>query len=250
MFFKDLTRSSFLTLAMALTVSGCSKPTEAKTNPPANQAAGEAVQTAKRSNAPKPTKTAPAPGETAASLGKRLGLNPGDQLQAIMETSMGNITLELYWDQVPNTVANFVGLAKGEKEWRTPAGQTVKKPLYDGTIFHRVIPNFMIQGGDPQGTGRGGPGFTFADEFRPNLKHSGPGILSMANRGPNTNGSQFFITEGPTPHLNNRHSVFGKVIDGLPLVGKIARVKTQRGNRPVQDVVLKKVSFKNVAAKK
>ena len=250
MFFNSLARPLLSALVIALAVTGCSKPTEAKTNPPAKKPAGDAVQMAKGPSSAKSSKTAPIQGETAATLGKRLGLSPGDQLQAVMETSMGNITLELYWDKVPNTVANFVGLAKGEKEWRTPAGQTVKKPLYDGTIFHRVIPNFMIQGGDPQGTGRGGPGFTFADEFHPSLKHSGPGILSMANRGPNTNGSQFFITEGPTPHLNNRHSVFGKVIDGLPLVGKIARVKTQRGNRPVQDVVLKKVSFKNVAAKK
>ncbi|MBL92159.1 MAG: peptidyl-prolyl cis-trans isomerase [Myxococcales bacterium] len=180
-----------------------------------------------------------------------MGLKQGDKLLANFETSMGTITIEMYWELVPNTVANFVDLAKGEKEWRSPTtGQMVKKPLYDGTIFHRVIPNFMIQGGDPKGTGSGGPGFVFADEFHPTLRHNTPGILSMANRGPNTNGSQFFITEGPTPHLDRRHSVFGKVVSGLPLVGQIARVKTSSRNKPATDVVLKKVSFKTEAAKK
>ena len=161
-----------------------------------------------------------------ASSGTKIG---------VIETNMGNIEIEFFEDKAPGHVENFKTLAK--------------EGFYDGTTFHRVIPGFMIQGGDPQGTGRGGPGYVFADEFRPNLKHTGPGILSMANRGPNTNGSQFFITEGPTPHLDNRHSVFGKVIEGLPLVAKIARVKTKAGNRPIQDVVLKKVSFKNVPTK-
>ena len=158
---------------------------------------------------------------------------------------------ELYWELVPNTVANFVGLATGKREWRDPqTGAVVNKPLYSGTIFHRVIPNFMIQGGDPQGTGRGGPGYRFEDEFHPSLRHNVPGILSMANAGPNTNGSQFFITEVPTPHLDNRHSVFGKLTQGVELVGKMARVKQSRGNRPVQSIILNQVKITIQKAKK
>ena len=166
-------------------------------------------------------------------------------MYVIFETSMGNITAELFEKEAPNTVANFVDLAEGKKEWKDPnTGKMVKKPLYDGTIFHRVIPKFMIQGGDPKGNGTGGPGYRFADEFSPNLRHDKPGMLSMANSGPNTNGSQFFITEVPTPWLDNRHSIFGQVTEGMDVVNKIARVKQGRGNKPVTDVVLKKVTIK------
>jgi len=164
------------------------------------------------------------------------------QLYARFQTSLGNIVVRLEEERAPNTVKNFVGLATGTQEWVHPETRETKNgvPLYDGTIFHRVIPNFMIQGGDPLGRGTGGPGYKFADEFHPELRHSGPGILSMANSGPNTNGSQFFITEGPTPHLNDRHSVFGTVVAGGDLVGKIARVPTSR-DRPNQDVKIVKV---------
>jgi peptidyl-prolyl cis-trans isomerase A (cyclophilin A) len=160
---------------------------------------------------------------------------------------MGKFTIELYEKEAPNTVANFIGLADGTKEWKDPkTGEMVKgKPFYDGVIFHRVIDGFMIQGGDPTGTGMGGPGYRFADEIHPQLKHSGEGMLSMANAGPNTNGSQFFITLVPTPHLDGRHAVFGKVVEGMDVVKQIGKTKTSR-DRPLADVVMNKVTIERV----
>ena len=159
-------------------------------------------------------------------------------------TNEGNFTIRLFDKEAPNTVANFVGLAEGTKEWTDPrSGKKVKQPYYDGIIFHRVIDGFMIQGGDPLGKGIGGPGYEFADEFHPNLRHSKEGILSMANRGPNTNGGQFFITLGPTPHLNNRHSVFGEVESGMDVVKKIGSTKTGANDRPVKDVVIQNIKI-------
>ena len=159
-------------------------------------------------------------------------------------TSEGSFRIRLFDSEAPNTVANFVGLAEGTKEWTDPRnGRKVKQPYYDGIIFHRVISGFMIQGGDPLGKGIGGPGYEFADEFHPNLKHSKEGILSMANRGPNTNGGQFFITLGPTPHLNNRHSVFGEVESGMDVVRKIGTTKTGANDRPVKDVVIQTIKI-------
>ena len=147
-------------------------------------------------------------------------LKPG--LYAIFHTSKGDITCILFEKETPKTVDNLVGLANGTKEWTDhKTGKKVKTKFYDGLILHRVIPNFMIQGGDPEGTGRGGPGYKFEDEFHPDLTHSGPGILSMANAGPNTNGSQFFITHVPCPHLDGKHSVFGKVLSGQDVVNTI-----------------------------
>ncbi len=173
---------------------------------------------------------------------KELNLKEGEKLYATFVTSMGNMVAELYWEKAPKTVANFVGLAEGTKEWTdTKTGQKVTKPLYNGTIFHRVIPDFMIQGGDPLGNGTGGPGYQFGDEFDPSLRHDSAGILSMANAGPGTNGSQFFITEGPTPHLNNRHSVFGKIVEHVDLVSKIARVKRDYSDKPEKPVVIEKI---------
>ena len=159
-------------------------------------------------------------------------------------TSEGSFTVRLFDEEVPNTVANFVGLAEGTKEWTHPkTGEKVKQPYYDGIIFHRVIDGFMIQGGDPLGKGIGGPGYKFADEFHPKLRHSKEGMLSMANSGPNTNGGQFFITLGPTPHLNDRHSVFGEVESGMDVVRKIGSTKTGPGDRPVKDVVIQTIKI-------
>jgi len=145
-------------------------------------------------------------------------------LFAVFQTSRGNIVIKLYEKDAPKTVANFVGLATGKQEWVDPrTKQKSKSKLYDGTVFHRVIPQFMIQGGDPLGTGTGDPGYKFEDEFQSGRKFDRPGLLAMANSGPNTNGSQFFITEVPTPHLNNRHTIFGEVVKGQDLVPQIAR---------------------------
>jgi len=179
------------------------------------------------------------PGVTAGAEKEKKVSEP---LYATFKTSMGDIVVRLHEDKAPKTVENFVGLATGTKEWTDPkTGQKVKRPLYSGTIFHRVIPNFMIQGGDPLGSGRGGPGYRFNDEFHPDLKHNKPGILSMANAGPNTNGSQFFITTVPTPHLDNRHSVFGEVVKGQDVVVAIGNAPRGPGDRPQKDVVLQEV---------
>ena len=146
-----------------------------------------------------------------------------ETIHATFQTSLGEIVVKLLPEKAPKTVANFVGLAEGTREWKDPrSGQSVKRPLYDGTVFHRVIPDFMIQGGDPLGTGTGGPGYRFEDELGPDNRFDRPGLLAMANSGPNTNGSQFFITEVPTPHLNRGHTIFGEVVKGLELVRKIA----------------------------
>jgi peptidyl-prolyl cis-trans isomerase A (cyclophilin A) len=165
------------------------------------------------------------------------------QLYARFVTSLGNLVIRLEEQRAPNTVRNFVGLALGTQEWTDPRTRQLQKgvPLYNGTIFHRVIPNFMVQGGDPLGSGTGGPGYQFGDEFHPELRHSGPGVLSMANSGPGTNGSQFFITERATAHLDGRHSVFGFAIAGADLVTQITRVPRNPKDRPNQDVVLERV---------
>jgi peptidyl-prolyl cis-trans isomerase A (cyclophilin A) len=165
-------------------------------------------------------------------------------VHAEFATTEGSFTVRLFDQEVPNTVANFVGLAEGTKEWTDPnTHEKVKKPFYDGIVFHRVIAGFMIQGGDPLGQGIGGPGYKFADEFHPSLRHSKAGILSMANAGPNTNGSQFFITLGPTPHLDNRHSVFGEVTEGMDVIRRIGTTPTGRQDRPVKDVVINAVTI-------
>src|SRR5918992_1317318 len=166
---------------------------------------------------------------------------------ATLKTSMGDIVILLFDDKAPKTVANFVGLASGTREWiDARSGEKVKRPLYNGTLFHRVIPGFMIQGGDPLGNGTGGPGYRFEDEFHPDLRHTKGGILSMANAGPNTNGSQFFITLGPTLHLDNRHSVFGEVSEGQEVVVAIGNAPRGRGDRPVKPVVVNKVSIQRI----
>jgi len=160
-------------------------------------------------------------------------------------TSAGNFTARLFDAETPNTVANFIGLADGSKEWIDPrTGRKVTQPYYNGTIFHRVIDGFMIQGGDPLGQGTGGPGYTFADEFHAKLRHSKAGILSMANRGPNTNGGQFFITLAETPWLDNKHSVFGEITDGMDVVKKIGTTATSKpGDRPVKPITIESVTI-------
>lgn len=168
----------------------------------------------------------------------------GGQLMARITTSMGVIEVSLFEKRAPNTVANFVGLALGTKQYIDPNTKKAGSgPYYDGTQFHRVIPNFMIQAGDPTATGRGGPGFRFNDEFHPELRHDRPGILSMANAGPNTNGSQFFITEKATPHLDNRHSVFGAVTAGVELIGQITRVATDHRDKPNMPITVNSVEI-------
>ncbi len=163
---------------------------------------------------------------------------------AVMETSMGTIKIKLFPDKAPETVANFVGLAQGTKEWTNPAtGEKVKKPLYDGLIFHRVIPNFMIQGGDPMGNGTGGPGYQFKDEIVPGLSFDKPGYLAMANAGPGTNGSQFFITTVPTPWLTGHHTIFGEVVEGMDVVNAISNVARGPADRPNTPVLIKKVTI-------
>jgi peptidyl-prolyl cis-trans isomerase A (cyclophilin A) len=164
-------------------------------------------------------------------------------LHAHFTTSLGSFRIRLFDEDAPQTVANFVGLAEGTKEFVDPkTREKVTRPFYDGLIFHRVIDGFMIQGGDPLGTGTGGPGFTFGDEFSAKLKHRGAGVLSMANAGPNTNGSQFFVTLTATPWLDNRHTVFGEVVDGLDVVKKIGVTPT-RSDRPVTPVTIESVKI-------
>jgi len=166
-------------------------------------------------------------------------------IYAHFTTSEGNFTARLFDQEAPNTVANFVDLAEGTKEWSDPRSHSkVKQPYYNGTIFHRVIAGFMIQGGDPLGQGTGGPGYRFADEFDPKLRHSKAGMLSMANSGPNTNGGQFFITLDPTPWLNDKHSVFGEVVEGMDVVRKIGGTATSKpGDRPLKPITVQSVTI-------
>jgi len=161
---------------------------------------------------------------------------------ATLVTSKGTIKVRLLPDHAPMTVDNFVGLATGAKEWRDPRdGKKKTEPMYDGTVFHRVIPEFMIQGGDPTGTGTGGPGYEFEDEVAGGPGFSKPGYLAMANAGPGTNGSQFFITEAPTTWLTGKHTIFGEVIEGMEVVNEIARVPRDKRDKPNEDVVIERV---------
>jgi len=164
---------------------------------------------------------------------------------AKVQTTMGELTVDLYADRAPRTVENFVGLATGSTEWTDPeTGESVDgEPFYEDVPIHRVIDGFMIQTGDRTGTGRGGPGYQFDDEFHDELRHDQPGVLSMANSGPNTNGSQFFITLAPTPHLDDAHSVFGQVTDGMDVVEAIGGVETDEDNRPIEPVDLESVTI-------
>lgn len=166
----------------------------------------------------------------------------GNTIHALFKTNLGEFRIKLFYDLAPKTCTNFIDLAEGNCEWVNPeTSQVVRGPFYDGLIFHRVIPRFMIQGGCPLGQGTGGPGYKFADEFHPKARHARKGVLSMANSGPGTNGSQFFITVAATPHLDDRHSVFGEVSEGMEIVESISRVPTGRHDKPIEDVVLEAV---------
>ena len=213
-----VTRAALILLCFSLAAGAQNKP---KSTPPG--ASKKAAQPAV------PAKTAPT---------------------AIFHTTAGDLTCELFPSNAPKTVKNFIGLATGTKEWTDPqTGQKTTRPLYDGTIFHRVIPSFMIQGGDPLGQGTGGPGYSFEDEFDSSLTFAVPGRLAMANSGPNTNGSQFFITEVPTPHLNGRHTIFGQCDDAsVELVKKIARMPKGLGDRPADPVKIKHIQITGAGA--
>jgi len=238
-------RTRILTTGLLLlALTACTKDKEKEATP----AKPPEASAAKPSEPPaaKPPEAAPpaTPPAAEAQTGWQKAAMEGKDLYATLETSEGTIVVKLFSKDAPKTVANFVGLATGEKEWKDPATlQMTKKPLYDGTIFHRVIPNFMIQGGDPLGQGIGGPGYNFEDEFQSDHVFSKSGILAMANRGPNTNGSQFFITVAATEWLNKRHTIFGEVVKGYETVDKISKVPTAGASKPMTPVVIKKVTI-------
>jgi peptidyl-prolyl cis-trans isomerase A (cyclophilin A) len=218
-------------LFLALILSGCQASTLVSPN------SNYQIQ-----NNTTPTMTStPIPSQSASPSSEKISEN----VTAIFKTSMGDIEVKLFPKSAPKTVANFIGLANGTKEWKDPkTGEVVSgKSLYAGTIFHRVIPDFMIQGGDPKGTGMGGPGYQFADEFDQAQNFSEPYMLAMANSGPDTNGSQFFITVAPTTWLNNKHTIFGKVIKGKEVVDAIANAQTLPGDKPTKDITLKNIEI-------
>lgn len=232
------TSSTLVAVLLAASV-GCTKDTPAPAKPASPPAAS-----AKAAGGEPATVSADQPG---GRWMKRAA--EGQDIYAVMKTSLGDITLKLYAKEAPKTVSNFVGLASGEKDWVDPKTNTVKKgtPLYAGTIFHRVIDGFMIQGGDPTGTGRGSPGYRFGDEFQSGKTFDKVGLLAMANAGPGTNGSQFFITVSLPSYLNNRHTIFGEVVRGYETVEKIAKTPKGPGDKPTQDVTITQIDLMETA---
>ena len=229
-------------LLLALTACTENKPKEPTTPAKPPEAAPAAVKPPEAAKPPEPPAAATPPPAATTNFEKMA--QEGKELFATMETSEGTIKLRLFSKDAPKTVANFVSLAAGEKEWKDPTNlQMVRRPLYDGTIFHRVISGFMIQGGDPMGNGTGGPGYRFEDEFQSGRKFDKKGILAMANAGPGTNGSQFFITTSLPQWLNNKHTIFGEVVSGYDVVEKISKVPTAAGNRPLTPVTIKKLTI-------
>ncbi|AFE08492.1 cyclophilin-type peptidylprolyl cis-trans isomerase [Corallococcus coralloides DSM 2259] len=232
-------RTRFLTAGLlCLALTACSKDKE---QPPAAKAPA-----AQPSNSAAATRTVSLQTDVASAKGFQKKALEGQDLWATMETNQGTIVLKLFSKDAPKTVANFVGLASGEQEWINPkTGERVEgKPLYDGVIFHRVIPDFMIQGGDPTGTGRGDPGYRFEDEFKSNRDFDKEGLLAMANAGPGTNGSQFFITTSKPNFLKGRHTIFGEVVKGYDdVVLKIANTPRNRQDRPDTEMVIKHITI-------
>ena len=244
--------------AIAMVTAGCGAPPEPapQAEPPAATPAPAPTPAAPPTPDPAPpaaTTEKPAPSAekpaAPADASKPSASKHGPGVYAHITTNHGTMVARLFDKDAPKTVENFVALAEGKKQWRNPRTNTmVRRPYFNNLTFHRIIPGFMIQGGDPEGTGVGGPGFTFEDEFNPKLRHSKAGILSMANRGPDTNGGQFFITLVPTPHLNDRHSVFGELVEGTDTLGAIAKVPTNgKAGMPLEPVVIKSVRIERVS---
>ncbi|WP_241758687.1 peptidylprolyl isomerase [Pyxidicoccus parkwayensis] len=233
------------TVLLCLSLAAC-KESDKKESSSAAPPASEA-KPAQPPAAQAPAATPPA--EAAASGEWTKKVQAGQEVYATLKTNLGDITVRLFSKDAPKTVANFVGLATGEKPWTDPqTGQRVTgKPLYNGVIFHRVIPGFMIQGGDPTGTGRGDPGYRFEDEFQSGRTFNKPGLLAMANAGPGTNGSQFFITTSTPDYLNNRHTIFGEVVQGYDVVEKISNVSRDSRDRPQSPVVINKIEMSDQA---
>ena len=263
-------KRSFVAFVCALTfaAAGCGGPQE-PAQPPAATPVPAPAPEATPPSAPTPTPETPAPTPekpadkpaapadappassakpTAPDPAKPSAAKHGPGVYAHITTNHGTMVARLFEKEVPKTVENFVSLAEGKKQWRNPRTNTmVRRPYYNNLTFHRIIPKFMIQGGDPEGTGTGGPGFEFEDEFHPKLRHSKAGILSMANRGPDTNGGQFFITLVPTPHLDKKHSVFGELVEGMDTLMAIAKVPTGADDKPRKPVIMKSVRIERVS---
>ena len=253
--------------ALTLAVAGCGGPQPstppsepaATTAPPAAAPAPTPPPPAATEKPAEPPAAAPAPSadkhadSAPADTSKPSAAKYGPGIYAHFTTTNGNFIVKFFDKDAPATVANFVGLAEGKKPWTDPrSGRQIRRPYYRNVIFHRVIPNFMIQGGDPEGTGMGGPGYTFDDEISPTHKHNKAGIVSMANRGPNTNGGQFFITVAPYPSLDGKYSIFGEVVEGLDNVIAISKVPTtgprgEPANKPKKDVVISNVRIERVS---
>ena len=223
------------------------EPATPATEAPETPAAPESVP-AEPAAPPAAEPAAPPPAAAKPAMPSAEKYGPGTY--AHVTTTKGNFIIKFFDEDAPRTVENFVGLAEGKKAWTDPrTGRQVRRPYYRNVLFHRVIPNFMIQGGDPTGTGTGGPGYTFPDEISPKHRHNKAGIVSMANRGPDTNGGQFFITVAPYPSLDGNYSIFGEVVEGLQNVVAISKVPRSQGdNRPLTDVVINSVRIERVGA--
>jgi peptidyl-prolyl cis-trans isomerase A (cyclophilin A) len=238
-------------LALSLAVAPASAQTAgAKPAPPPKPAAPTAKPATPQAPTAKPA--APTSKPAAPAMPAMTAAKYGPGTYALFTTNQGNFIARLFDKDAPNTVQNFIGLAEGKKPWKDPrTGRMIRRPYYNNVLFHRVIPNFMIQGGDPEGTGMGGPGFTFPDEISPNHRHNKPGILSMANRGPNTNGGQFFITVAPYPSLDGHYSIFGEIVEGQAVVDAISKVPRKMmdpgKDRPLTPVAIKQVKIERIS---